>query len=96
MAVCPNCNAVGKIYGPPSAIAMKAIAHWRTCPSCYRTGVVSGYWRRCDRCKGWGEVGYVINPNPCPECNGRGIVPSIALGELDKRQRKPSMNISFD
>ena len=93
MAVCPNCNGKGKIYGPPDA--MKISAHWKTCPSCLGKGEVSGHWRKCDGCNGWGEVGYLINPDPCSECNGRGIVPSRASGESDKSRRKRSIRIDF-
>jgi DnaJ-class molecular chaperone len=95
MAVCPNCNERGKIYGPPGTLKMNA--HWKECPSCHGTGEVQGYWRKCNRCKGWGEVGYVfISPDPCPECNGRGIVPDRAPDESDKKQRGRSIRIDFD
>ncbi len=95
MAVCPNCNGRGKIYGPAGALKMNAV--WKNCPSCQGKGEVSGYWRKCDRCSGWGEVGYVfLNPDPCPDCNGRGIVPSRASGESDKGRRGRSIRIDID
>ena len=74
MFTCPNCNRTGKIYGPPDTIA--AQTHWKTCPSCVGKGVIPEYNRRkCPECEGWGEVGMVLmNPEPCPNCNARGIV----------------------
>jgi len=94
MAVCPNCNGERKIYGPPGAL--KINADWKRCPSCRGTGEVRGYWRKCGNCGGWGEVGYLINPDPCPECNGRGIVPSRASEESGKKRRGRSIRIDFD
>lgn len=94
MAVCPNCNGRGEIYGPPGV--MKISADWKTCPSCHGTGEVSGYWRKCDKCSGWGEIGRLINPDPCPICNGRGIVRSRASRETGRGRRGRSIHIHFD
>ena len=95
MAVCPNCNGSKEIYGPPEALKINAF--WKKCPSCHGSGEVSGYWRRCDRCGGWGEVGYVLlNPDPCPECIGRGIVPSRGSGESGKKRGGRSIHIHLD
>jgi DnaJ-class molecular chaperone len=95
MAVCPNCNGRGEIYGPHGALKMNAV--WKKCPSCRGAGDVDGYWRKCDRCKGWGEVGYVfLNPDPCPECNARGIVPSRPPEESHKERKARSIHIDID
>lgn len=74
MFTCPNCNRQGKIYGPLGVIKMHA--GWKTCPSCQGSGVIAQRNRRkCPECGGWGEVGMILmSPDPCPTCNGRGIV----------------------
>ena len=97
MAVCPNCNETKKIYGSPDALLIPP--RWKECPSCNRTGHVSSAgWRKCDNCGGWGEIVKLtsLGPDPCPECVGRGIVPSRAPGESDKERKGRSIRIDID
>lgn len=95
MAVCPNCNGQKKIYGPQGVLKMNA--GWKECPSCGLKGEVSGRWRKCEKCTGWGQVGYVfISPDPCPECNARGIVPDEPPEEPATRRRGHSIRIELD
>ena len=91
MAVCPNCNERGKIFGPPWGGILQ---HWKTCPSCGGTGKVTGYWRKCKICEGWGDDGEII-PSLCQTCNGRGIVRSRSE-RPDKPRRGRSVHIHFD
>ena len=97
MAVCPNCNERKKIYGSPDALLIPP--RWKGCPSCDETGHVSGAnWRKCGSCGGWGEILKLtsLGPEPCTECNGRGIVPSKASEESGKKRRGRSIRIDFD
>lgn len=91
MAICPNCIGKGEIQGPPGA---QFIKHWKTCPSCDGTREVRGYWRKCNVCKGWGELGDFI-PRLCENCNGQGIVPSRSE-EAGRPRRGRSIHIHFD
>ena len=95
MSVCPNCNGTGHIYGPHGVLRMNA--DWKECPSCRGKGEVTGYWQKCDRCGGWGWVGYVfLNPDPCPECNTLGVVPSEPREERETGLRGRSIRIELE
>jgi len=91
MAVCPNCNGRGKIYGPP--YEWEIDRYWKKCPSCNVTGQVQGSWRKCDDCGGWGEVAPGIDPVRCPVCNGVGILPSGGTRAPRKKRAGRSIHI---
>ena len=76
MEICPNCLGRGEIKGPRSVAP--GFQRRKVCPTCDGTGEVdvrkSG-WVRCGECDGWGEVGMLISPLTCSECNGYGFRP---------------------